>query len=128
MASWESRAAAKKRDGCECDDQCDVSDVGLFCSLACFIPWAKFIAIPGREFAEKCCVGDNSKRNFLDESTSGVDSPLNGGKHYLIPESKFQPAALNREKIIPLEDSPDVVRGAKSNISFRGKRTGILDF
>ena len=85
MANWEQRVVEKKKDVCE--DNCGISDIGLFCSLACFIPWAKFISMPGSD--EPCCIPDPSHGGFQNVDNTSVSSnrSIIGDSKYTVKES-----------------------------------------
>ena len=95
MASWETRAA-KQKDMCE--DKCAISDIGLLCSLACFIPWSQFISMPVNDCDPKCCVSDECQNAFknLDSSSVSSERSINGIKKYKFKDSKLSPDDISR--------------------------------
>ncbi len=86
MANWVVRAAQKK-DKSLCDDL-GVHDITMFCALACFIPWAKFISFAGGNADDPCCISD-TKNSLLNPDGGSVSSTrsMTPMKKYKVDES-----------------------------------------
>eukprot|EP01041_Mallomonas_annulata_P011117 gene11117-23230_t len=85
MANWEARAAKKK--DVLCDDTCGATELTFLCTMACFMPWAKFISMPGSA-DDTCCVKDSSGGFHNVENTSvSTNRSVVGDKRYIIKES-----------------------------------------